>query len=190
MSPEYRAKFATFHSHGDVGMSKKFLRWKWFDLLKIITTITSVYGHFFLKQGLSSSDLIWRIFILWNLLQSTIGLKASSYPYISSTLKFISNMFKGFCFVSVILYKKAQTWDILYKTRGKDIFNWMIEYCFLCPFENISHVYRRHHCRWRAAYFRPLLVAFNYGHWAYIVQEMLWHGSSVYTVSYEVPCPM
>jgi hypothetical protein len=40
------------------------------------------------------------------------------------------------------------------------IFDWLIDYLgFYVPLKNISLIWRRHHCRWRAAKFRPMLGA-------------------------------
>jgi hypothetical protein len=44
-------------------------------------------------------------------------------------------------------------------------FYWLIDYLlFYVPLKNISLIWRRHHCRWRAAKFRPMLGA--QGLWA------------------------
>jgi hypothetical protein len=40
---------------------------------------------------------------------------------------------------------------------------------FYVPLKNISHIWRRHHCRWRAAKFRPMLGA-----------QGLWVGRDLY----------
>ena len=42
--------------------------------------------------------------------------------------------------------------------------DWLIIYKFYVPLKNISLIWRRHHCRWRAAKFRPMLGA--QGLWA------------------------
>jgi hypothetical protein len=50
------------------------------------------------------------------------------------------------------------------------IFDWLIDYLrFYVPLKNISLIWRRHHCRWRAAKFRPLLGA-----------QGLWAGRDLY----------
>jgi hypothetical protein len=42
--------------------------------------------------------------------------------------------------------------------------NTLINYLqFYVPLKNISHIWRRHHCRRRAAKFRPMLRAFGQG---------------------------
>jgi hypothetical protein len=48
--------------------------------------------------------------------------------------------------------------------------NWLIDYLrFYVPLKNISLIWRRHHCRWRAAKFRPMLGA-----------QVLWAGRDLY----------
>ena len=48
--------------------------------------------------------------------------------------------------------------------------DWLIDYLrFYVPLKNISLVWRRHHCRWRAAKFRPMLGA-----------QGLWAGRDLY----------
>jgi hypothetical protein len=43
--------------------------------------------------------------------------------------------------------------------------SWLIDYLLLyVPRKNFSLIWRRHHCRWRVAKFRPMLGA--QGHWA------------------------
>ena len=38
--------------------------------------------------------------------------------------------------------------------------DWLIDYLrFYVPLKNISLIWRRHHCRWRAAKFKPMLCA-------------------------------
>jgi hypothetical protein len=47
---------------------------------------------------------------------------------------------------------------------------WLIDYLlFYVPLKNISLIWRRHHCRWRAAKFRPMLGA-----------QGLWAGKGLY----------
>jgi hypothetical protein len=47
---------------------------------------------------------------------------------------------------------------------------WLIDYLrFYVPLKNISLIWRRHHCRWRAAKFRPMLGA-----------QGLWAGRDLY----------
>jgi hypothetical protein len=39
-----------------------------------------------------------------------------------------------------------------------NLIDWLIDYSrFYVPLKNISLIWRRHHCRWRAAKFRPML---------------------------------
>jgi hypothetical protein len=68
---------------------------------------------------------------------------------------------------------------------------WLIDYLwFYVPPKNISLIWRRHHCRWRAAKFRPTCIsalrAFEQGG-IFIVPHLLWHGTSVFPVSFEGP---
>jgi hypothetical protein len=50
------------------------------------------------------------------------------------------------------------------------VFLWLIDYLlFYVPLKNISLIWRRHHCRWRAAKFRPMLGA-----------QGLWAGRDLY----------
>jgi hypothetical protein len=47
------------------------------------------------------------------------------------------------------------------RDRHKDwLIDWLIDYLrFYVPLKNFSLIWRRHHCRWRAAKFRPMLGA-------------------------------
>jgi hypothetical protein len=48
--------------------------------------------------------------------------------------------------------------------------DWLVDYLrFYVPLKNISLLWRRHHCRWRAAKFRPMLGA-----------QGLWAGRDLY----------
>jgi hypothetical protein len=47
--------------------------------------------------------------------------------------------------------------------------DWLIIYCFTSRSRNFSLIWRRHHCRWRAAKFRPMLGA-----------QGLWAGRDLY----------
>jgi hypothetical protein len=50
---------------------------------------------------------------------------------------------------------------------------WWIDYLrFYVPLKNISLIWRRHHCRWRAAKFRPMLGA-----------QGLWAGRDLYSAT-------
>ena len=52
-------------------------------------------------------------------------------------------------------------------------FDWLIDYLqFYVPLKNFSLIWRRHHCRWRAAKFRPMLGA-----------QGLWAGRDLYRVT-------
>jgi hypothetical protein len=58
------------------------------------------------------------------------------------------------------LYRKYRSAD-----SGHWLVDWLIDYLrFYVPLKNFSLVWRRHHCRWRAAKFRPMLGA--QGLWA------------------------
>jgi hypothetical protein len=59
-------------------------------------------------------------------------------------------------------YRKMYTFVYLY--------SWLIDYLrFYVPLKNISLIWRRHHCRWRTAKFRPMLGA-----------QGLWAGRDLY----------
>jgi hypothetical protein len=47
--------------------------------------------------------------------------------------------------------------------------------------EYLTYILRRHLCRWRAAKFTPMLMAFEQGG-IFVVPRLLWHGT-VFTVS-------
>jgi hypothetical protein len=50
------------------------------------------------------------------------------------------------------------------------MFDWLIDYLrFYVPLKKFSFIWRRHHCRWRAANFRPMLQA-----------QDLWAGRDLY----------
>ena len=53
---------------------------------------------------------------------------------------------------------------------------------FIVPFETFSLIWRRHHCRWRAANFDLLCSALMaIEQWGFFsVPHLLWHGASVY----------
>ena len=64
--------------------------------------------------------------------------------------------------------------------RVHDLIDFVL-FCFefFVPFENFSLIWRRHHCRWRAANFLPMLG--TNGHWGFLnMPHLLWHGTSVY----------
>jgi hypothetical protein len=52
------------------------------------------------------------------------------------------------------------------------VIQWLIDWSFIVymPLNNFSLIWRRHHCRWRAAKFRPLLGA-----------QVLWAGRDLYS---------
>jgi hypothetical protein len=54
--------------------------------------------------------------------------------------------------------------------------DWLIDYLVFCvPLKNISLIWRRHHCRWREAKFRPMLGA-----------QGLWAGRDLYRATHAV----
>jgi hypothetical protein len=64
--------------------------------------------------------------------------------------------------------------------------DWLIDWLFTVLLQNISLIWRPHHCRWRSAKFRPMLGA--QGLWAggiFIMPHLLWHRASVFQVSSE-----
>jgi hypothetical protein len=57
-----------------------------------------------------------------------------------------------------------------YKSSFCCVIDWLIDYLlFYVPLKNFSLIWRRHHCRWRAAKFRPMLGA-----------QGLWAGRDLY----------
>jgi hypothetical protein len=70
----------------------------------------------------------------------------------------------------VVLEKKIFKWYQLYLHSCGLLSLWLIDYLrFYVPLKNISLIWRRHHCRWRAAKFRPMLGA-----------QGLWAGRDLY----------
>jgi hypothetical protein len=71
---------------------------------------------------------------------------------------------------------------VAYPTLGDHVYNklgfklcqnWFIDYLvFYVPLKNVSLIWRRHHCRWRATKFRPMLGA-----------QGLWAGMDLYRVT-------
>ena len=52
---------------------------------------------------------------------------------------------------------------------------------FFVPLENFLLIWRRHHCRWRAANFDLCLALMAVAQWMFFsVPRLLWHGASVY----------
>ena len=77
----------------------------------------------------------------------------------------------------------------LTKLFTRTLIDWLIDYLrFYVPLKNISLIWRRHHCRWRAANLGlcSALRAFEQGG-IFIVPHLLWHGASVFPVSSEGP---
>ena len=53
--------------------------------------------------------------------------------------------------------------------------------CFLVPLENISLIWRRHHCRWWAGDFDQCSALMAIEQWGFFsVPHLLWQGTSVY----------
>jgi hypothetical protein len=69
----------------------------------------------------------------------------------------------------------------LYLMPTKSIWN-VCERLFYVPLKKFSLIWRRHHCRWWAAKFRPML-----GAGPFFIVPHLWHGTSVFPVSSEGP---
>jgi hypothetical protein len=77
--------------------------------------------------------------------------------------------------------------------------NGLIDYSlFYVLLKNISVIWRRHYCRWRAAQFRPILQnlglcsafrALGQG-WIFIVPQLLWHGTSVFPKDHPIHSPL
>ena len=71
-----------------------------------------------------------------------------------------------------------------FKQSGQNILSG--HYLFVClefflPLENFSLIWRRHHCRWRAANFNLCLALMAIEQWGFLgVPHLLWHGASVY----------
>jgi hypothetical protein len=66
----------------------------------------------------------------------------------------------SFIFLADILICKFQNSDILILLIALIYIDWLIDYLpFYVPLKNILLIWRRHHCRWRAAKFRPMLGA-------------------------------
>ena len=52
---------------------------------------------------------------------------------------------------------------------------------FIVSLENFSHIWRRHHYRWRAANFYLCLALMAIEQWGFFsVPHLVWHGASVY----------
>ena len=65
------------------------------------------------------------------------------------------------------------------------IFHWICLFClylkFIVPLENFSLIWRRHHCRRRAANFDLCSALMTIEQWGFFsVPHLLWHGASVY----------
>ena len=51
---------------------------------------------------------------------------------------------------------------------------------FFVPLENLSLIWRRHHCRWETAFFYPCSTLMATKQWGFFsVPHLLWHGASV-----------
>ena len=59
---------------------------------------------------------------------------------------------------------------------------------FFVPLENFSFIWRRHHCRWRAANFNLCSALMAIEQWRFFsVPHLLWHGASVYNGHLRIP---
>ena len=61
---------------------------------------------------------------------------------------------------------------------------WLIDgLMFFVPLENLSLIWRRYHCRWRAEHFELYSALIAIEQWGFFyVPHLLWHGSSVFKV--------
>ena len=54
-------------------------------------------------------------------------------------------------------------------------------FCVFVPLENFSLIWRRHHCRWRAAKLDLCATLMAIEQWGFFnVPHLLWHGASVF----------
>ena len=68
------------------------------------------------------------------------------------------------------------------------LFCWFVDLEFIVPLENFSLIWRRHHCRWRAANFDLCSVFMVIEKWWFFkVPHLLWHGPSVYNLHLRGP---
>jgi hypothetical protein len=76
---------------------------------------------------------------------------------------------RDLCFLVPFLI--IQQLSMIWKSRYSNLlWDWLIDYLgFYVPLKNFSLIWRRHHCRWRAAKFRPMLGA-----------QGLWAGRDLY----------
>ena len=60
-------------------------------------------------------------------------------------------------------------------------YGWFVCLGVFVPLENFSVIWRRHHCRWRAANFDLCSAHMAIEQWGFFrVPHLLWHGASVY----------
>ena len=80
------------------------------------------------------------------------------------------------------LQSEKLTWA--FGSGGLKSFVWFFlegEGVFIVPLENYSHIWRRHHCRWRAANFDLCSALMAIEQWGFFsVPHLLWHGASIY----------
>ena len=69
----------------------------------------------------------------------------------------------------------------LYEIAKTEALFFLVWLGLFVPLENFSLIWRRHHCRWRAANFDlcSALMAIEQW-WFFSVPHLLWHGASVY----------
>ena len=78
------------------------------------------------------------------------------------TLSMFSTKCVAFTHCNVISFR-------VYWSGASSVSEWLIDLRFYVPLKNFSLIWRRHHCRWRAAKFRPMLGA-----------QGLWAGRDLY----------
>ena len=70
---------------------------------------------------------------------------------------------------------------ILFKNFVYVSFAFVCFFGFFVPLENCSLIWRRHHCRWRAANFDLCSALVTIEQWGFFsMSHLLWHGASVY----------
>jgi hypothetical protein len=91
---------------------------------------------------------------------------------------------KIYCLFSCIFTRKLGVPIIIWTTSLIDwlidwlitLIDWLIDYLrFYVPLKNFSLIWRRHHCRWRVAKFRPMLGA-----------QSIWAGRNLYRATLTV----
>ena len=90
------------------------------------------------------------------------------------------------CIISIVLvYAEASCWGVpgkgkIFARKTNLIFCSFVS--LFVPFENFSPIWRRHHCRWRAAKFDVCSALTAIEQWGFFsVLHVLWHGASFYS---------